>query len=65
MHYDTIAKIISLSPTKREVEVRTNSGATYKVRVPWYKLQDGFFKIGDDIKVKVVEQDQFAYYVYP
>ena len=65
MHYDTIAKIVSLMETSREVEVRTNSGALYKVRVPHWKLQDGFFKVGDDIKVKVVEQDQFAYYVYP
>lgn len=64
MHYDTVAKIIALVPTRREVEVRTTSGAIYIVRVPWHKLQDGFFKVGDDIKVKVVEQDQFAYYVY-
>lgn len=74
MHYDTVATIIALVPTRREVEVQIDSAWTYgqhsmrepskyKVRVPWYKLQEGFFKVGDKIKIKVIEQDQFAYYL--
>jgi hypothetical protein len=55
------ATVVEILPAKREVEV-TAEGHTYKVRVPHWKLQDGFFNIGDSIPIKVVEQDQFALY---
>jgi len=56
------ATVCEIIPERREVEAVCPDGYTYKVRVPWYKIQDGFFKRGDSIPLKVVEQDQFALY---
>ena len=60
--------ITAIIPESREVEAKVASGFTfsiYKVRVPNWKIQDGFFKIGDKIPLKVIEQDKFALYDFP
>ncbi len=59
MHINAIIK--QILPERREVEV-LYQGSEYKVRVPHWKIADGFFQIGDAIPIKVVEQDQFALY---
>ena len=62
---ETTGQITNLTTFReRDIEVLGTDGQKYLVRVPFWQLQEGKFQVGDTIKIRIVDSDQFAYYLY-